>query len=460
MWKNLIGLTAVAAVSTPVMANNVLVTILNEDFESYLTAPDPQAAVDAVWGDADFFQFLSTPSNSANFPTGGNAVNNTPGGDASLGFGATTAGGSGSEVQFSNIPGLDPIYHNYVPTDENPLFISFDIFDDGTHGNTRRTLGLREGGSSGGPGIENIIEMGFYNSFGNADDLTEQFPAIGYRQILWGDGTGVGNSGPNYVAIDLTTPNLDDENNPIFIQIPDPENPGSFIDSDDSSIPNASATNFIPEGEVGVWHTMTATLGATFQTFTLDYLADGIVDGTSTQTDYTPTANGIGEVRIGGPSFITSGGNPVYWDNILIQVLEADTGGVTGDFNGDTVVDAADIDLLTAAIRAGSTDAQFDLDGSTTVDADDLAELVGTILGTVPGDANLDLAVDLIDLSALATNFNSNAGWAGGNFNTDEIVDLIDLSLLATNFGTGVAVPEPAAASLLGLAALGLVRRR
>ncbi|MEQ9459981.1 MAG: LamG-like jellyroll fold domain-containing protein [Phycisphaeraceae bacterium] len=134
-------------------------------------------------------------------------------------------------------------------------------------------------------------------------------------------------------------------------------------------------------------------------------------------------------------------------------------GGTPGDFNADTIVDASDVDLLTAAIRTGSSDPQFDLDGSTVVDSGDLDELITTILGTVAGDANLDLAVDLIDLSALASNFNQTAGWAGGNFNTDTLVDLIDLSLLATNFGSTSSIPTPATASLMGLAAAGLLRR-
>ncbi|MEQ9461748.1 MAG: hypothetical protein RIG82_12430 [Phycisphaeraceae bacterium] len=453
MMKKMLGAAALAAFATPAFALTPLVTIMDEDFESYLGEVDPQAAVDAVWGDGDFFQFLSADVNSFNFPVGGQTVNNTPGGAASVGFGATTAGGSGSSVTFADIAGLDPAYHNYVPTDANPLFISFDIFDDGTHGNTRRTLGLRQGG-----GADNIVEMGFYNSFDNSGDLTEAFPAIGYRQILWAD-TGHGSSGPNWQAFDLTTQNLDENDDPIFIQIEDPENPGSFIDSDDSSIPNASATNFIPDGEPGVWHRFTLTVGETSQTFTLDYLADGIVDAEVVETGNAPTANGIGSVRIGGPSFITSGGNPVYWDNILIQVMEAAV-GITGDFNADTLVDADDIDLLTEAIRNGSTDLLFDLDGSTTVDADDLAEMIATVLGTVEGDANLDFAVDLIDLSALASNFGLTAGWAGGNFNTDTVVDLIDLSLLASSFGTGVAAPEPTSAALIGLAGLALVRRR
>ncbi|MEQ9455219.1 MAG: hypothetical protein RLN76_11605 [Phycisphaeraceae bacterium] len=140
--------------------------------------------------------------------------------------------------------------------------------------------------------------------------------------------------------------------------------------------------------------------------------------------------------------------------------LTGDAPGVPGDFNADTLVNADDIDLLTAAIRAGSTDTLFDVDGSTTVDAGDLDELVGVLVGTFFGDANLDFEVDLIDLSALASNFGNTAGWAGGNFNTDTVVDLIDLSLLASSFGSSAAIPEPAGLTLLALASVAATRRR
>lgn len=135
--------------------------------------------------------------------------------------------------------------------------------------------------------------------------------------------------------------------------------------------------------------------------------------------------------------------------------------GVAGDFNGDTLVDADDIDLLTAAIRSGSADSQYDLDGVNGVDGGDLSFMIETVLGTASGDANLDNAVDLLDLSALASNFEDVAGWAGGNFNTDTVVDLLDLSVLASNFGfSGASVPEPAIAGVLGLGLVALRRRR
>ncbi|QDU71554.1 hypothetical protein [Mucisphaera calidilacus] len=79
----------------------------------------------------------------------------------------------------------------------------------------------------------------------------------------------------------------------------------------------------------------------------------------------------------------------------------------------------------------------------------------------LPGDADLDGDVDLVDLSILASNFEGGGTWTDANFNGDDVVDLLDLSLLATNFGTDLGMlPEPSGAVVLGLGAAGLMRRR
>ncbi|WP_428387013.1 PEP-CTERM sorting domain-containing protein [Mucisphaera sp.] len=131
--------------------------------------------------------------------------------------------------------------------------------------------------------------------------------------------------------------------------------------------------------------------------------------------------------------------------------------GIPGDFNGDSVVDAADIDILFADLG----DPALDLDGDSDSDQDDIDFLLGDILGTVAGDANLDQAVDLIDLSALASSFNATGvGWASGDYNGDTTVDLIDLSILATNFGFAAPVPEPTSLALLAAGAGALAARK
>jgi hypothetical protein len=61
---------------------------------------------------------------------------------------------------------------------------------------------------------------------------------------------------------------------------------------------------------------------------------------------------------------------------------------------------------------------------------------------TYGGDANLDGQVDVTDLGALATNWQSTtAVWTDGDFNYDAHVDVTDLGILATNWQRGVGSP-------------------
>ncbi|QDU71546.1 hypothetical protein Pan265_13960 [Mucisphaera calidilacus] len=120
---------------------------------------------------------------------------------------------------------------------------------------------------------------------------------------------------------------------------------------------------------------------------------------------------------------------------------------IPGDYNGDGVVDASDIDLLMSNLG----DDSFDLDGDGQADAADLTMLVEEVLNTAFGDANLDRRVDLLDLSALAASFEDAAGWSSGDFNGDGVADLLDLSTLASSFGFESLVPEPAAASVVSM---------
>ncbi|MEQ9460523.1 MAG: trypsin-like serine protease [Phycisphaeraceae bacterium] len=117
--------------------------------------------------------------------------------------------------------------------------------------------------------------------------------------------------------------------------------------------------------------------------------------------------------------------------------------GLPGDIDGDGLLTAADIDLIAAGF--GSANPLLDLNSSGLVTSADVdAWLV--LAGSARGDANLDLAVDLIDLSILASGFGGSAdGWADADFNADGLVDLIDLSQLAMSFGVGspTNLPEP-----------------
>ncbi len=145
------------------------------------------------------------------------------------------------------------------------------------------------------------------------------------------------------------------------------------------------------------------------------------------------------------------------------------------DYNGDNQLNCADIDLLTAAIVAGSTDLTYDLtgDGQVTV-ADRDAWLAGA--GAVfidsgnpflPGDANLDGTVDGSDFIIWNANkFTQNSAWCGGDFNTDGFVDGGDFILWNMfKFQSAdlprSAVPEPGHMFfLLGMAGWGIRARR
>ncbi|WP_428388466.1 hypothetical protein [Mucisphaera sp.] len=99
-------------------------------------------------------------------------------------------------------------------------------------------------------------------------------------------------------------------------------------------------------------------------------------------------------------------------------------------------------------------------DRNTTIYLDDVVFSETYIPHGLAGDANLDGAVDLIDLSILATHFNGAGDWYQGSFNGDGVIDLIDLSVLATQFGVDASVPEPVWLVTLALAGVLAANRR
>jgi hypothetical protein len=91
------------------------------------------------------------------------------------------------------------------------------------------------------------------------------------------------------------------------------------------------------------------------------------------------------------------------------------------------------------------------------------------------GDANLDGSVNGTDFSILAANFDKAVtGWNQGDFNYDGAANGSDFAALAASFNEGAnqsaitgnlnsndsspaAIPEPASATLLTIASLGLL---
>ena len=107
-----------------------------------------------------------------------------------------------------------------------------------------------------------------------------------------------------------------------------------------------------------------------------------------------------------------------------------------GDFNLDSILNATDLDLMAAAILAGSVDPLYDVNGIDGVNHEDFDDLVYGIFGSFYGDANLDQSVNLDDLIVLTNNLgNAGSGWVQGDFNGDGRTGLADLHSLRSHFG-------------------------
>ena len=149
----------------------------------------------------------------------------------------------------------------------------------------------------------------------------------------------------------------------------------------------------------------------------------------------------------------------------------------SGDFNADGSFDCEDVDSLVAQIVSGIDLPTFDLNGDSQVDASDLnLWLARAGAANLPsgnpylrGDANLDGVVDGSDFIVWNSHkFTSVAAWCSGDFTADGVVDGSDFIawngnkftssgqiVSALNHATS-AVPEPGgwmplAVSLLGL---------
>jgi hypothetical protein len=147
---------------------------------------------------------------------------------------------------------------------------------------------------------------------------------------------------------------------------------------------------------------------------------------------------------------------------------------VLGDFNIDGMIDVADINLLSDAIRAGSSDLRFDVDGDGVVGMADHNAWVVQIQNTYLGDANLDGEFSSADFVATFQRgeyedaMAGNSGWEDGDWNADGDFDSSDFVAAFQQGGyeqgprgAVVAVPEPAGLTLLaGAAAFAVIGRR
>jgi hypothetical protein len=161
----------------------------------------------------------------------------------------------------------------------------------------------------------------------------------------------------------------------------------------------------------------------------------------------------VGAPGAGGDSYL---GAAYLFENV----------GTPGDFDGDSVLGTADIDLLSADIFAGTNDPTLDVTGDGAVDDADLTKWLtdaalhnGFSAAYLLGDSNLDGSVDAEDLNNLALSWQlvDTPSWSRGDFNVDGHIDVADLNTLALSWQqsmslssvANVAVPEPTAWLLL-----------
>jgi|GEM_PF-4706520 len=145
-------------------------------------------------------------------------------------------------------------------------------------------------------------------------------------------------------------------------------------------------------------------------------------------------------------------GTPGSFGDIVVDPVDPTEPGFSLDANGDGAINASDAPLLCNAASAAGVSL-----------ADELA--AGGIL---PGDADLNGAVEFADFLALSSNFGGeNPHFGQGDFDCNGAVEFADFLALSNSFGQSAAasaesasVPEPASAVLFGFFAFGILSLR
>ena len=159
----------------------------------------------------------------------------------------------------------------------------------------------------------------------------------------------------------------------------------------------------------------------------------------------------------------------------IAEVMLMDGGGdaLLGDFNKNGILDADDMDLLSDNVRAGTNITGFDLDNNGLVNQEDRRVWIEDLKNSYFGDSDLNGLFSSSDFIFIFTageyedGLAMNSTWITGDWNGDREFDSSDFvtAFQGGGFEMGArpavaAVPEPAAITLLLLAAPWFLRRR